>query len=56
MPKTKNIKERKYGNTCKSGRTTNSLCRNCGFKMRGPHHDNGAHHKNGRDGMCNIGK
>ena len=35
------------GKQAKQGKPT---CKACGFRIRGPHHDEGLHHKQGRGG------
>ena len=41
----------------KAGKTSTKICKKCGFKIGGPNHEEGEHHKKGQgNGSAQIGK
>jgi len=36
-------------------KTSPKYCADCGFKVRGENHENGQHHKSGKNGRCQVG-
>ena len=35
-------------------KSSKDYCEKCGFKIRGRNHEEGIHHKNGKDGKCEV--